>query len=295
MEDFLRQAAGTITLRPYYVAFFLVYALAGPFQLGLKRTFLFVPVGYLIAWTAEFSSIHNGIPFGHYYYTGLTMGRELWVLGVPFMDSMSFVFLSYASYSVALLSCFALSRMEGGPADMRVIGQSFKVRLLGALLCTYLDIVIDPVALQGDKWFLGKIHGYPGGGIYFGVPISNFIGWFLLGFVLIYALQCIDRLLPPEKPKNPFTKGRWLLYLPGPALYAGIMAFNLFVTFLIRDYALFWVGIMVALLPAVLLAPLVKTGLEIAGRQEGIGYRPEDAAPPTDRQGRENYADSHRG
>ncbi len=72
----------------------------------MKRALLFAACGYVIAWASEYSSIHNGIPFGHYYYTYQTKGRELWVLGVPFMDSMSFVFLSYASYSVAL---FALS------------------------------------------------------------------------------------------------------------------------------------------------------------------------------------------
>ena len=52
-----------------------------------------------------------------------------------------------------------------------------------------LDIIIDPVALRGYRWFLGQIYGYPEGGVYFGVTISNFAGWFLVALVLIRVLQ----------------------------------------------------------------------------------------------------------
>jgi len=110
--DLFHQIAGTILLRPYFVAFFLAYFFACTLHLGLKRAFLFAIAGYCIAWAAEYSSIHNGIPYGLYYYIPRTQRvRELWVLGIPFMDSMSFVFLSYASYSLAL---FALSRRYKG-------------------------------------------------------------------------------------------------------------------------------------------------------------------------------------
>ena len=34
------------------------------------------------------------------------MGKELWVMGVPFMDSMSFHFLPWASYLMALMAVY---------------------------------------------------------------------------------------------------------------------------------------------------------------------------------------------
>ena len=108
---------------------------------------------------------------------------------------MSFVFLAYASYTMALLAIAPSIPARGiYLLENKKIRHSFGARLLGALFFMYLDIIIDPVSLRGDRWFLGLMYGYAKEGIYFGIPISNFIGWFCVGFVLIYVLQLIDRL-----------------------------------------------------------------------------------------------------
>jgi uncharacterized membrane protein len=258
--DLLAQILGTILLRPYFVAFLLAYFFACSLHLGLKRAMLFAVAGYCIAWASEFSSIHNGFPYGHYYYIPHTKGIELWILGVPFMDSMSFVFLSYASYSVAL---FALSPSirPGGLylLENRKIRHSMKVRLLGALFCMGLDAIIDPVALKGDRWFLGQIYGYAEKGGYFGIPVSNFIGWFIVAFFLVYALQSIDRLLASKRVKDTFGARCFWRYLPGPALYVSVIIFNLSVTLIIGEYALFGADILMVLTPLVLLVLLLRT------------------------------------
>src|SRR5512143_2134124 len=112
MESLFHLLLGTIVLRPYVFIFLLAYLLGCSLHLGVKRAVLFCIAGYLIAWLSEYSSIHNGIPYGYYYYVERTKGRELWVMGVPFMDSLSYVFLAYASYCMALLvsSPFLFSR-----------------------------------------------------------------------------------------------------------------------------------------------------------------------------------------
>jgi putative membrane protein len=66
METLLSQILGTVTLRPYFVAFLLAYFLACSLHLGCKRALLFAACGYVIAWACEYSSLHNGIPLGHY-------------------------------------------------------------------------------------------------------------------------------------------------------------------------------------------------------------------------------------
>src|SRR4030042_3622050 len=104
MSHFLMLLGGTVCLRPYVFCFLGAYLLLATWHLGGGRTLVLLVLGYLIAWLAEFSSINWGLPFGEYIYIPATVDRELWVAGVPFMDSLSYVFLAYASFSVALLA-----------------------------------------------------------------------------------------------------------------------------------------------------------------------------------------------
>jgi len=253
----------TISLRPYVFIFFLIYLLGCSMHLGVKRAVLFAAIGYLITWLSEYSSIHNGIPYGHYYYIEQTRDRELWVFGVPFMDSISYVFLAYASYTVALVVLSPLQRVKGFPCllETRKIRNSFSARLLGSIFIMYLDIIIDPVALKGERWFLGQIYGYSRGGVYFGIPISNFLGWFVVGFLLIYALQKIDACLDAKKVKDYAGYQFPWRYLIGPALYLGVLIFNLSITFFIGERTLGWVGIFIVLLPSVLIILTIRSKL----------------------------------
>jgi uncharacterized membrane protein len=261
MESISSQILNTIVMRPYVFIFFLIYLLGCSMHLGVKRAILFCITGYIIALLSEYSSIHNGIPYGYYYYIEHTKGKELWVMGIPFMDSLSYVFLAYASYCMALVVISPVIKSKGiiYLLDTRKIRNSIFTTVLGAIFFVYLDIIIDPVALLGERWFLGQIFGYPEKGFYFGVPISNFIGWLVVGFLLIYALQKIDNLLQRRKDwyghKYPWR------YAIGIGLYVGVILFNLSITFCIHEYNLGWAGIFIILLPSVLFFSLMKLKL----------------------------------
>jgi hypothetical protein len=248
-------------MRPYVFVFLLVYFLGCSMHLGVKRAVIFCIAGYIIAWLSEYSSIHNGIPYGYYYYVEHTKSKELWVLGVPFFDSLSYVFLAYASYSMALVVTAPVLRRKGRMylLETKKIRNSLYANILGAILFVYLDIIIDPVTLLGDRWFLGKIYGYPQRGFYFGVTFSNFIGWLIVGFVLIYTLQKVDHYLHAVKDR--FGATYWWRYTIGPGLYWGVVVFNIAVTFYIGEYNLALVDIFIVLLPAVLLYSLIKLKL----------------------------------
>jgi uncharacterized membrane protein len=261
MEASLALVLNTIVLRPYVFAFLLVYLVGCSLHLGIKRAVFFCMAGYFIAWLSEYSSIHNGIPYGHYFYIEQTKGKELWFFGVPLMDSLSYVFLAYASYSVAIMIISPLFRVGRTVYVLETIKirNSLTTAVLGAILFVYLDIIIDPVALLGDKWFLGQIYGYPGGGVYFGVPISNFLGWLIVGFLLIFALQKIDSLLHSVRDWSGCMY-HWR-YLIGPGLYCGVILFNLWITFYIRAYNLAWAGIFIVVLPSTVIYYMLKIKL----------------------------------
>lgn len=210
---------GTVLLRPYVLAFLGAYLAAATADVGWRRTLLFTAWVWPLAWLAEFSSTRIGVPFGLYHYTGVTRGQELYIANVPFMDSLSFTFLAYAAF------CLARTVWAGRAASRRATA------LLAGALMMALDVVIDPLAVRGDRWFLGRIFYYPAGGLYFGVPLSNFAGWFLVGSVGVGGY-----LVSSGAPPGPRGAG------PGVALYYAVLGFNLAVTAWIGEWRLLAVG-----------------------------------------------------
>ncbi len=244
MDSFLGLLLGTILLRPYVFAFLLLYLFAAVADMGWWRTLLFTVVGWGVAFTAESLSIRVGIPFGLYHYLPTTVDRELWIAGVPFMDSLSFVFLAYASWTLASLALLPLSRhgKQWWNLSLPAHGRLARpVLVLTVVLFVLIDIVIDPVALRGDRWFLGQIFYYPEPGAYFGVPVSNFVGWAVVGSTIMILFALLERRVKGEPPG-------WAARLPlrpfyGPGLYYVVLGFILTVTWMIGEKTLFLVGV----------------------------------------------------
>lgn len=229
----------TILLRPYVFVFLAAFLFAAVRLIGWPRTWRFWLISWITAFICEYSSTRTGIPFGWYFYNGSTVGQELYIADVPFMDSLSFSFLLYAAYCVAL--CLALPIDSNSP-PMRFRLRQFRfdkeartgwqVFLLTAFLFAFIDMVIDPIALRGDRWFLGKIYYYPDPGVHFGVPFANYAGWAIVGLLSLAVYFPIERrlsqqLFPPSLASS---------LLLGVGLYYGVLAFNLGVTFWIGEW-----------------------------------------------------------
>jgi uncharacterized membrane protein len=240
---------GTLVLRPYVFAFLLLHLVGATALLGWRRTGVFTLITWGVAFAAEHSSIRTGIPFGWYYYIPRTADRELWIAGVPFFDSLSFSFLLVASYGLAWF-LLAGSRAVGGPPvgpAQEAVGshpRPGRARHLALSTCLFvlIDAVIDPVALRGDRWFLGQIYGYPEPGVYFGVPLANFLGWGVVG-ITATALYHVWERRRGELAAASFT-GRAALC---PGLYYLVLAFNLAVTFALGEWRLLLSGILITL------------------------------------------------
>ena len=213
---------GSVVHRPYVYAFLLCFVAFAARHLGFRRTLLFMVPTYLVAYACEYSSTRNGFPFGPYRYFDDTRGQELWISNIPFFDSLSFVFLSYFSFVLASALLGDVSRPV-----------SRAIPWLGGVLMMLLDVVIDPVALQGDTWFLGRIYDYPYRGFYFGVTAANFAGWFFVGFVTQALFQfLLGAFAWSRGPLRPV--GRFFVF-GSYGVYAGVFLFNLTMTVLIGD------------------------------------------------------------
>lgn len=270
MADVLSIAVGTVTMRPYVFAFFAAYLVAAVTHLGWKKTIYFTLAGYLISFLSEFSSINTGFPYGWYYYIEATKNRELWIGGVPFFDSLSYVFLAYCSYSTALLVVSPVKtwRWDFVTLETRSIRKSFSVLLLGSLFQAFLDIIIDPVALQGHRWFLGRIYGYREAGYHFGVPFSNYAGWWLVSAVMIFALQRIDFRLDSRREKPAGVCSFPFRALFGPLLYLSVLIFNLAVTLIIGENLMAMTGIFIFTLPVAISVVLIIRRANRYSREE---------------------------
>lgn len=277
MEDVIRIAIGTVTMRPYVFAFFAAYLVAAVPHLGWRKTALFTVAGYFVAFLSEFSSINTGIPYGWYYYIDATRSRELWVAGVPFFDSLSYVFLTYCSYATALfvVSPIKTWRWNLVALETRSIRGSFAVLFLGSLFQVFLDIIIDPVALQGNRWFLGQIYGYREVGVHFGVPLSNYLGWWLVSFILVFVLQRIDAMVGRDA-KKPAGGGN-LPFRPlyGPVLYISVLVFNLSVTLWIGERLMALTGIFIVI-PAMAIAAVTVIRRSNCYRKEELAEHLRD-------------------
>jgi putative membrane protein len=231
---------GTLALRPYVFVFLVVYLFSNTLVFGFVHTLLFTIGGYTLVFLAEFCSTRTGFPFGFYYYIDTTRQQELWLSDVPLMDSLSFTFLAHASYMTALFLCAPLWRRRSDVqiVDTKAIRRSPSVLVLAVTLFVLLDIVIDPVALRGSRWFLGQIYGYYEEGVYFGVPLANFLGWAIVGLGLITLHRLLDGVYR-ARPRRAWG-AVWMPYrgLLGPLLYLGVFGFNVAIAFLIGEYML---------------------------------------------------------
>jgi len=238
--DGLLEAAGrllhSLLQRPYSFLPFVFFLWAATRQFGRRRVLFLTAAGYLLAWLSEFSSIHDGFPYGRYAYLPAALKADLLVFGVPFFDSLSYVFLAWFSWTSAEL-------LAGGPSP--AVRRSPKVLFLAAGLMTWLDVVVDPVATVGDRWFLGRIHAYAAPGAWFGVPATNFLGWFLTALTIFFVWQRIDRAgdtFPAPRPR-PLPGQRFL----GPAGYFGVAAFSIVTAFSIGETGMALAGLFVQL------------------------------------------------
>ena len=251
-------------MRPYVFVLLGAHLAGASALLGWRRTAAFTLVTWGVAFAAEASSIRTGFPFGWYYYVPATAGQELWIAGVPFFDSISFPFLLVSSYGLAW---WLLSGRRGAAlcARPRRIGHL----LLATTLFVLADVIIDPVALRGDRWFLGRIYGYPEPGLYFGIPVANFLGWGVVGLAatgLYHAWERRHAALPAVE----FRGRAWLC----PGLYFVVLAFNLTVTFALQEW---WLGLCGVLLALPVAAMTLRVG--IGSGAFGVTPRGEGVAP----------------
>jgi uncharacterized membrane protein len=140
-----------------------------------KALLFFFVVSFIVSNIFENLSIETGFPFGHYYYTSI-LGPKLFL--VP-----SLVILAYIAFGYV---CWVLStRLVGDVRRGASALTTFGVPLVASFIFVGYDFCFDPSVSTVRHWWI-----WQQGGGYFGVPLSNFLGWSLTTFVffLLFGL-----------------------------------------------------------------------------------------------------------
>lgn len=141
---------------------------------------VFFVICSVVSGTVEKIGITTGFPFGHYYFTD-AMGPK--ISGVPIFLGLAYLGMGYLSWVIASLVLGWEGRDLTG---WRVV----TLPAFAALVMTSWDFCLDPV------WStIVRAWVWTDGGSYFGVPISNFVGWYgnVVVIYLLFALYLRSR------------------------------------------------------------------------------------------------------
>jgi putative membrane protein len=134
--------------------------------LGLRAASAFLTICLAITFTTENLSVATGIPFGHYHFV---VGAGLPHIGaIPVIVGFLYFGLGYPSWVVAGV----LLDRAGLQPDNRF--RLLALPLVASFVMVQWDVVMDPPSST-----LGRAWIWHDGGGYFGVPLSNYIGWYL--------------------------------------------------------------------------------------------------------------------
>lgn len=158
---------------------------------GWRGIVFFIVVCLGVSNAFENLSILTGFPFGWYQY-GDKMGPRLFL--VPLLIGPLYFGVGYLSWTLA--------RAILGDANGRLAGRLvYATPIVASFIMVCWDLTIDPkMSTITSNWI------WRDGGSYFGVPVANFLGWYLTVYVFLQVFALYARRLSATPDRIP---GYW--------------------------------------------------------------------------------------
>lgn len=156
--------------------------LQGKRRYGWRGILLFVAIAFVFGNFYENLSIATGFPFGHYYYTS-ALGPKL--IYTPLFINIAYFQMAFIAWN---LSEPLIDHHSSGKHALVV------QPLVASFIMVMWDMVIDP-------WSSTVSHAWrwKDGGAYFGVPFTNYLGWFLCVFSILFIFSVYIKYFQKEK------------------------------------------------------------------------------------------------
>ncbi len=164
--------------------------LHGSQYLGWRHTLLLLLLTFAVSLLFESVGVATGWIYGPYHYTS-KLGPKFLGL-VPLLIPVAWFMMTYPSYVIAR----RIIPLLNNTWVWRVLLAS-----IGGLVMTAWDLAMDPMMVAGGHWVWDTQGGF------FGIPIQNYMGWWLTIFVTFFLFLSLARIKPRrESGRDPFFK-----------------------------------------------------------------------------------------
>ena len=144
----------------------------------------FLVICLVVSNILENTSILTGFPFGHYHYTS---GPKLFL--VPLFIGPSYFATAYLAWVVATVLIGDVRRESSWFTTIAV-------PVIASAAMVMWDLTFDPTASTIKQFWI-----WEQGGGYFGVPLTNYVGWFFTVYVFLQLFALFLRFLGAADPE----------------------------------------------------------------------------------------------
>jgi len=148
-------------------------------QWGWRKALLLLGLTFAVSLLFESVGVVTGWIYGPYHYTD-KLGPKFLGL-VPLLIPVAWFMMTYPCVVIA---------EHLAPPVRSIWGWRLLTAAFGALAMTAWDLAMDPMMVAGEYW----VWEVPG--VYFGVPLQNYWGWWLTTFVTFLLYLIIGRVTP---------------------------------------------------------------------------------------------------
>ncbi|MDB5190767.1 MAG: carotenoid biosynthesis protein [Segetibacter sp.] len=142
-----------------------------------KSFFLFILLAFAIGFSAEVLGVHTNLLFGDYIY-GNNLGPSLF--GVPLILGINWFIIVYCSGVFMGKLQHRLESKIDVPGGLSPQLQLASFVVDGALLATFFDFIMEPVATELGYWQWTDNKG---------AHFYNYVTWFVISAALLYFMR----------------------------------------------------------------------------------------------------------
>jgi uncharacterized membrane protein len=171
----------------------LLLLLHASWTLTPQRGLLFILLAFFVGLLFEVDGLRFGTFFGGQYAYHIPVPL---ILGVPFLVPLYWAFYIYTGYCITSSFLYWLAEDKPNKYNRQLFWLILLV-ILDGIIVTAIDLFMDPIEAKIGAWT------WLSGGSYFGVPLDNFFGWFIVTIIVTFLFRSFEYFYPAKPTDMP--------------------------------------------------------------------------------------------